>query len=142
MFDAAAYATSDLRNATGFNAHKYPKVPTLKELQNYQGKLKVNCVYCGQAIMTTYKAHRDLMARMQGAKHPTSDQDKQASGVKYICKNCHSAGLKIPVTEEEKAKVEKWKAMLRRKRNNERNNEKARKKKEEERRKKGPPPPR
>ena len=138
MFDAAAYATSDLRNATGFNAHKYPKVPTLKELQNYQGKLKVNCVYCGQAIMTTYKAHRDLMARMQGAKHPTSDQDKQASGVKYICKSCHSAGLKIPVTEEEKAKVEKWKTMLR----NKRNNEKARKKKEEERRKKGPPPPR
>ena len=81
----------------------------------YMGKLKVKCLYCSTDIQTTYQAHRSLMARMQGqqgSKAPSAQ-------VKYICKSCHSAGLKVPVTQEEKAKIEKWKAMLRKKRANE-----------------------
>merc|ERR1719391_1091099 len=75
-------------------------------LAKHKGMLKVHCIYCSTEILTTYKAHKQLMARMMGQTGSSSQ-----SKVKYICKSCHSAGLKVPVTQEEKDKVAKWKAM-------------------------------
>lgn len=35
----------------------------------YNGKLKVNCIYCSTDIQTTYEAHRSLLDRMQVLGH-------------------------------------------------------------------------
>jgi len=75
-------------------------------------KVKVNCIYCSTEILTTNKAHKQLMARMMGQTGAGGSAQAQ---VKYICKSCHSAGLKVPVTKEEKEKIAKWKAMAEKK---------------------------